>query len=156
MVKIGKNRIISLLVILFGLFIIFESTKIKAIFAIDSADVGPKMFPQMAAGGMILCAIGKFITAKETDKYVPYFSKEGWKRVIIAFAMFVTYIFAMEYLGFLISTPIMLFALANHIAGDKKLNKVVTLIFSIAVAGIIYFVFHNLMFVMLPAGKIFG
>lgn len=152
--KIGKARIVSLLVILFSLFMIYQTTQIESVFAVSAKDAGPKLFPFFTAGGMLLCAIGKFITEKETDDTV-FFSKEGWLKVLVALALFAVYIVAMEKIGFLIVTPFMLFAMVLLIAGKKKINRIVAVVFSLALTAFVYFVFYDLMHVMLPSGTLF-
>jgi len=153
-VKIGKARVVSLLIILFSLFMIYQTTQIQSVFAVSAKDAGPKLFPFFAAGGMLLCAIGKFITEKETDDTV-FFSKEGWLKVLAALVLFAVYIVAMEKIGFLIVTPFIVFALVLLIAGKKKINRIVALAYSLVLTGFVYFVFHNLMNVMLPSGTLF-
>ena len=152
--KIGKNRIIALIMIVFGLLVIWQTGQIKATFAVSTKDTGPKLFPYFAAGCLVLCSIGKFIAAKEDEKYVWFFDKTGWIRVLTALLMFVAYVLALKYIGFLISTPLMLFGRVKLIAGKKPIRYPVTVIFCIAVTAVIYLVFNVLMHIMLPKGII--
>jgi len=154
--KIGKNRLVALFFIVFGLFVLYQTSQIKNIFAVSSKDVGPKLWPFFCATCIILCAVGKFITAKESEHYVAFISKKGWMKVAIAFVIFVLYIIGMEQLGFLLVTPFVLFALVLLIAGEKKINKLVAAVYALIMTGAVYFAFHELMNVMLPAGKLFS
>ena len=154
--KIGKNRLVALFFIVFGLFVLYQTSQIKNIFAVSAKDTGPKLFPYFCATCMIICSVIKFITAKETETYVPFMSKKGWVKVAIAFVIFVLYIIGMEQLGFLLVTPFVLFALVLLIAGEKKINKLVAAVYALIMTGAVYFAFHELMNVMLPAGKLFS
>jgi len=155
MIKIGKNRIVALLVIAFGIFVLYQTSQIKSIFAISNKDVGPRMFPYFAATCLTACGVMKFITAKESEKYIPFFNKRGWIKVLSLFAAFAAYLVAMKYVGFLISTPFMAFVLVMIIADQRKINKIVALVYSLLLTGFIYFIFHNLMHIMLPQGLLF-
>ena len=41
----NKDRWISVILFVFAIFMLYQTTKIQAIFAVSSAEVGPKLFP---------------------------------------------------------------------------------------------------------------
>lgn len=60
--KLNKNQVFSILLILFGGFVIYEAMQLQSLFAPASGDVGPRFFPIAAAVCLILCAVGKLVT----------------------------------------------------------------------------------------------
>lgn len=152
--NLNKERVISLLFFVFALVMIYSTSQLKSMFAIATTDVGPKLFPYMASGGILLCSIGKFVTAGNKASK-PYLDKEGWKRVVVIFLVFILYLLSMYYFGFLISTPIFLALFVLSMREENKLHPVNLTIFAVLLTAILYFVFQVLIKVRLPVGEIF-
>jgi len=151
--RMNKNRWISLGLIAFGLFWIWQTSKIKPLFGVSSEDIGPKIFPIFASSMLIICSIGKFLTSRTESK--PFCDKEGWKTVALILLSFAVYVFLLGVIGYLISTPILLVVLVKLLGRGRKINYVRAGIFALLTTGSVYALFTMVMNVMLPAGMFF-
>ena len=151
--KMNKDRWISLCLILFALIWIWQASKIKPLLAVASEDVGPKLFPFFAGSILLVCSIGKFFSSKEKGK--PFCTKEQWITVGILLGTLVAYMLLLYLVGFLVSTPPMLFALVYLLNGRKKPKVVKTIIFAVVMTAIVFLVFRYVLSVMLPMGILF-
>ena len=82
-------------------------------------------------------------------------TKEEYKRLVIVIGVLVAYVLCMYLIGFLISTVALLYALVTLFSYEKKLPIWKKALFSAAVTGAIWFIFRNLLTVMLPSGILF-
>jgi putative tricarboxylic transport membrane protein len=90
--------------------------------------------------------------------YRPKVSIEGiknneFKNVFICVVIFLAYSLLLEYLGFLISTPIILFVLSRFVL--KERNWKFNILFPLIITGSIYFIFITLLHSTLPRGVLF-
>lgn len=151
--KLNKNRIVSLFLILFGMGVIFLSTQIKSLFSLSARDVGPSFFPIAASVGLIVCAIGKFLTeGKKDDRFL---DRKGWGRVVVMFVVLGFYLIAMTYLGYIISTLAAAPALVLVMREDRKIRPVPLALFSVGITTILFVVFQYAIQVTLPVGMLF-
>lgn len=152
--RLNRNRIISLILIAFGLLVIGLSTQIKMLFALSARDVGPGFFPVAASVGLIVCAIGKFLT--EGGDASPFLSRRGWRDVCILFVLLGLYIAGIAVLGFIVATLLAAPALAHAMREDRKLRLLPVAMFSIGSTATLYVVFQYVIQVRLPTGLLFG
>lgn len=152
--KLNKNRIYSLCVIVFAVILICATSQLESLFSLSERDVGPRFFPYAAAVGLIVCSIGKFIT--EGGESVPLFDKKGWIRVVVIFGTIGLYLAAIYVIGYLAATPVFTALLVIFMREDRKINAVTLIIFSIATTAILYVVFEKIIMVLLPTGIIWG
>lgn len=152
MKKLNKQQGLALFYIAFGFLVAYLTSDIRALFQVASEDVGPKMFPYCCAAGLVICGIGKFLSSKDA-KSKQFLDKQGWMRLAIIFLVMAAYIAGLTYLGYIITTPIMLFGLTYMLADGKKLVWWQVLLFAIIMTAAVYFAFTKLMNVMLPAGE---
>ena len=152
MKKLNTQQGLALFYIAFGLWVAYVTRDIRSLFQVSSVDVGPKMFPYCCAAGLILCGIGKFISSRNAESK-PFLNKQGWLRFAVIFLVMAAYIAGLTYLGYIITTPIMLFGLTYMLADGKKLVWWQVLLFAVIMTAAVYFAFTKLMNVMLPAGE---
>ena len=152
MKKLNKQQGLSLFYIALGIWVAYITSNIRALFKVASEDVGPKMFPYCCAAGLILCGIGKFLSSKDA-KSKPFLNKQGVIRLITIFLVMAAYIAGLTYLGFIITTPFMIFGLTYMLADGKKLVWWKVLLFAVIMTAAVYFAFTKLMNVILPAGE---
>ena len=148
--KLNKNQVYSLCVIVFALIVIYATSQLDSLFQLSERDVGPKFFPYAAAVGMILCAIGKFITERNTS--TPLFDKRGWIRAAVVFGLIALYLIAIWLVGYLIATPIFTALLVIAMKEDRKVKPVTVILFSVITTIVLYVVFEKIIMVFLPAG----
>lgn len=152
MKKLNKQQGLALFYIALGIWVAYLAHDIRSLFQVASVDVGPKMFPYACAAGLVLCGIGKFVTSRDA-KSKPFLDKEGVLRLAVIFLVMAAYIAGLTYLGYIITTPIMLFVLTYMLADGKKLVWWHVLLFAVLMTAAVYFAFTKLMNVMLPAGE---
>lgn len=152
--KLNRSRSISLILIVFGLLIISMSTQVKTLFALSTRDVGPAFFPTAASVGLIVCAIGKFLT--EGGESQSFLSRKGWKNVFIVFCFLAAYLIGITILGFIIATLLTAPALVWVMREDRTLRPLTLVLFSIGSTAVLYVVFQLIIEVRLPVGLLFA
>ena len=152
--KLNKNQVLSVLLILFAAFVIYQATLLQSLFAPASGDVGPRFFPMAAAICLILCAVGKLVSEGKKESK-PLFSKQGWKRVGIMFLLLAIYLVAMTWLGYIISTIVFTPLLVIAMREDRRIRPVPLIFFSAATTAVLYVVFQKVIQVSLPVGTLF-
>ena len=118
----------------------------------SATDPGSRLFPLIGCAGMIIFGAGIFFTAKDVEGFQPAVKKEGWGRLIKVILVFVIYTIALKLIGFLFTTPFLIYALVALFSYEKKIPVWKNALFSISVSLIIWFVFVKLLTVMLPGG----
>lgn len=147
-----RDRIVGLIIFVVG--VIFAVMTALITTPMTKGDPGPKLFPYIGSFGLIICGVGIFL--QNMDKSAkPFLEKEGWIKIGELFALFILYIIGMKYIGFLISTPIVLYIITALFAEKKKVSVLKKCIFSIVITASVYLVFEKLLLVMLPAGILF-
>lgn len=123
---------------------------------ITAAYPGPRMLPSIAAFGFVVCGLGIFAEGTMSKKEEKTFLvKEGWIRVLLTLAVIAAYIAGMTVAGYLITTPIILYVLTTMFAKGSKTTVKGRVIFSVAVAVIIYVIYVFAFGLTLPAGMLF-
>ena len=82
--------------------------------------------------------------------------KAGWVRIGITLAVIAAYIAAMTVAGYLIATPVILYILTTMFARESKTSIRARVVFSVAVAVIIYVIYVFAFGLTLPGGMLFG
>ena len=117
--------------------------------------LGPGFFPMVLAVLGIFLSILQIVTSrKESDEEqagLKLFSKEN-ARIWIALGTTILYFIIMQYVGFLISTPIYLFALLTLF---KVKSWPIRILVPLVTTGVLHVVFTMLLYVQLPSGKLF-
>ena len=148
-----RDKIGGAVFALFGLIITMFTGQIQV--PANLSEPGPRLFPYISGIGMIICGVGMILTAKKEKDEKPYLTKEGWKRLLIVGAVLLAYYFGLEFLGFLISTPIFTFAIITILAGKTKISKIGTVIIAVITTAALYILFNNVFKILLPNGIFF-
>lgn len=80
---------------------------------------------------------------------------EGYKRLILNVLILALYILAMKFVGYMISTPIVLYILASWYAKGYSSTVKGRLIFAIATTAVIYAAYNLAFGYSLPVGILF-
>lgn len=149
----------GIFIALFAIVYLVGSLFIKQSKAVS---IGAEFIPQIY--GLILlflagCLIYQGI--KEAKQFDPNKAEEGqskdMKNVLLTFTLIIAYVAAMQLLGFILSSILFLILMSMLLTpADIKPNYIVLLIYSVVLSVSTYYVFHNLMFIPLPIGIIFG
>ena len=117
---------------------------------------GPKMLPTLAVFGLVVCGLGIFIesTRKQMKEKV-FLGFDGWKRVALTFAVLILYVLGLKYLGYLISTPLLLYAVTSMFAKGKNVRVWAKILYSVLFTLLVYLVYVQLFNLALPRGMLF-
>ena len=150
--RLNKEHVIGIILMLIGIVmgVLAMSIRVKK----GGTDPGSRLFPLIACGLITLCGLILLITAPKLESKA-FIDLAGWKRVAIFMGVMIIYMFALEYLGFIISTPFFLFAVSTMLAGKKKPSLVGRIIYSGAITLACWLIFKFLLKMALPGGMLF-
>ncbi|MDO5550183.1 MAG: tripartite tricarboxylate transporter TctB family protein [Lachnospiraceae bacterium] len=152
--KIKRDQLTGAVLVLLGIVVFLMTTTFSI--PITAAYPGPRMLPSIAAFGFVVCGLGIFAEGTMSKKEEKTFLvKEGWIRVLLTLAVIAAYIAGMTVAGYLITTPIILYVLTTMFAKGSKTTVKGRVIFSVAVAVIIYVIYVFAFGLTLPAGMLF-
>jgi cell division protein FtsW (lipid II flippase) len=119
--------------------------------------LGPGDYPRVILGilfilGVILAGYAFYIYKKKTRQNENKFEKGEFKQVFLLVACVAFYIKIQAYLGFIILTPFFMFAMM-YIFGLRKWIKMAAI--SIVSTAVIYIIFNNFLYVLLPRFNLF-
>ncbi len=155
--KIKRDQGTGAVLILLGLFFGFLTSQFKK--PLTPEYPGPKLMPYIAVIMLIVCGVGIFINGcRQKDDEKGFLNKDGWVRVLVTFGVLVLYVLGLKYIGFLICTPIALYAITTYFAKASKIETKlwVRVVFSLVVSVCIWFMYVKLFSMPLPTGELFG
>ena len=115
-------------------------------------DIGPAIFPYIAAAMLIVCGIILVVRKQDGDS-APFLPETVQKkRFLLMTVVYVLYGILLWAVGFLIATPIACFVLCAMMSGKRKIAKWKLAFFSIIVTAIVYYCFYILLSLQLPVG----
>ena len=121
--------------------------------------VGPEFFPRWLAIGLFICSAALLIQALRTkradDSPAPTLSlfDKGMQRLLIGVAIIALYAFLWNSLGFIIATPLGLFALM-FLLGLRRYRVMIA--FSFGAMIVIFCAFRYLLGIDMPLGILYG
>ena len=142
----------AIFVILLGIFVVYQTSKLPNPIGVGSDAVGPRIFPYITAGLLISMGLGLLIQKSEENK--PFLTKRAWIRLLIILGVYLGYCLLLWAFGFLIATPILLFTLSTMFSVGKNIKWYWRVIYAIALTAVIYLLFFTLLHMSLPTGKI--
>ena len=148
--KIKRDQLTGAVLILLGIVVFMMTTSFSI--PITGAYPGPRMLPTIAAFGLGILVNGTM--SKKEEKV--YMVKAGWIRIGIPLAVIAAYIAAMTAVGYLIATPVILYILTTMFDRGSQTSLKGRIIFSVAVAVIIYVIYVFAFGLTLPGGMLFG
>lgn len=119
---------------------------------------GPRLLPIVALTLIAVSSIALIIKGWQdrSKEEKPYFPKGGILKVTKSFLMLVAYAIAMNYLGFLITTPFATAAFIYDLKGNSTVKPIPTVIISVLVTAALYVMFVFAFQVKLPTGVLFA
>jgi putative tricarboxylic transport membrane protein len=121
--------------------------------------VGPEFFPRWLAVGLFICSVVLFVQALKIkpadDKGSPTLSffDRGMQRLLVGAAIIVIYAASWNFLGFIIATPLAIFAIM-FLLGLRRYR--VMIIFSLGAVIVIFCAFRYLLGIDMPIGFLDG
>lgn len=149
-----KDRVIGLILALVALaFLVMARQLPKSKYG---TAVGADIFPTIAAGGLLLCAVALIAKRGDADRKKKHFlSAEGWLRVLKLTALLAAFPFAFDFLGFPVSAFILLAVMIRMFDLERKVPVWKLLLIAAVITGVIYFTFVKLFQTQLPLGELF-
>jgi putative tricarboxylic transport membrane protein len=145
-----SNTAIGLLLIFFACAVLVH---VQSFPKLDNGYPGPALFPRVLSVLFILCGIGLAIQGIRNRERLLHIdigdiTLAGWLNIACVLGVILSYIFLVEYLGFLI------FSFAILMAQMKWFNVKLlpSLLMSVAVTLAIYLLFAKILLVPLPWG----
>ena len=157
--KFKREQVTGLVLMLLGVFFGYLTSQFSKPFTPEYP--GPKLMPSIAGFGLVVCGFGVFVNGCIQNKKgvadKVFLNKEGWKRVLLTFALLCAYVFAMKYVGFLVATPIVVFIITSYFAkaSGYEVKLWVRILFAVLVAVLIYCMYVPLFGMTLPDGLLF-
>jgi putative tricarboxylic transport membrane protein len=121
--------------------------------------IGPEFFPRYLACGLFICSVALLLQARRADpiadKPAPPISlkNKGMQRLLAGIAIIIVYALSWEVLGFVIATPLALFALMFLLGLRRYL---LMLIFSLGAMVVIFGAFRYFLNIDMPLGFLDG
>lgn len=152
--KVKRDQITGLILIIMGAAIAAMTGKLDAEMTITYP--GAKFLPYISAFGLIICGLGIAVEGTFSKKEdVIWMDLTGLKKAALAFATLVGYIILMNYLGFLIATPVMLFITSTLFAGKANSKLVSRIVYSVLATFVVYIIYAKFFGVRLPQIHLF-
>ncbi len=151
-----RDQITGASLVVIGLAFAYLISQFKTPFT--AAYPGPKLLPGIAVFGLIVCGTGIFVNGcrqKEAGKAL--ISRDGLIRIAVSFVVLCAYVLAMKYVGFLISSTVVLYVLTTYFSKASSLptKPWARVLFSVAFSLIVYGMYVPLFGMTLPVGLLF-
>lgn len=151
----NKNRVIGIVLGLVSTYFLYMTSQLPI--SKYSTVIGPRVFPYIASGGLLLCAIGLFFKREtEEDKNKgPFLTKEGWFRILKLCLLLASFPLLFTYLGFIVAAVVLLYIMITMFdieKTEKIWKKAVT---TASVTAVLYALFTYIIKIQLPKGKLF-
>ncbi len=155
MKKLKRTYLMGIVFLLLSVFVVWQTAMIPE--RLVSNEPGPKFFPFISAGGMALFAVLSMIfdgkKEKEEDEKEQA-DKGKAKRLVLILAEALAFCVAMQLIGFWLASMLGSFMFIWTLKGEKKINVVPAVVFSIVLGCICYFGFTRGFHIPLPTGSI--
>ena len=151
--KLSPNLLSGIISILFGIFIYYkiptEVEKPVLIFGQSSSEIDPQIVPTIVA--LMFLIFGLFTVFYEKDAKIsnswPKVTKQILINISITIICLILYSILFEYLGFVISSVLLILSLGTFMGNvNFKYITVISILFPLS----IFFLFVNVMHVFLP------
>ncbi|WP_130868697.1 tripartite tricarboxylate transporter TctB family protein [Intestinimonas massiliensis (ex Afouda et al. 2020)] len=118
----------------------------------SSSDPGARLLPYIGEAILGICALIILVSKSDAQSFL---DKAGWIKLVIILACMALYIVGLNYLGFLISTPIAIAVFIYLLKEDEKVNPIVALLMIVLLTVGLYFMFTKGFSILLPKGSLF-
>jgi len=163
--KQWTNTFIGFLLLLFALIIYFLIPSQIGIIETARMSLSPSFYPRLVIVTMVVISSIYLVSSffgekkkhgrskgKKADQREARILGENPLRTLITVMIILGYVYLLEFLGFLIATPIGLFAFSYHM-GNRRIKTFCLIMIIVPLA--IYFFFEKVMLIFLPEGTVF-
>ena len=155
----GRDAITGLVVFAMSLFLFWATLKLERH---PLVPVGPEFYPQLVLGVTALLALLLVVSdliahrgARVATPPAVSTARANYTLVVIAFAIFATYVIALPYLGFRVATLAFLVAMPLALQAPRGVRRRWIVVFAVALVAtvVIYLAFESYLQVLLPRGR---
>lgn len=146
-----RDRSTGLIALVLGIAIAIATSQLPD--SMIKYDIGPKAFPYMVSGSLILCGILLVITGKKKGNR--YFSIIEFKRLLSLAFVIILYCVFMLYLGYVVPTITVLFVMSTMFSDKGQVSVIHRLVFSAVITVLVYLVFTYVFRMKLPTATFF-
>lgn len=146
----GKDRVIGFISAAGGIALAIAASMLPA--SKMSNDIGPKVFPYISAGLLILCGLLLILT--KTEQKEVFMTKPQFKKMLIILGVLLMYLVLMWAIGYFIPTLVALFALCTLFSAGDNVAWWKRLVFSAAITVVLLLLFRYVLSLKLPTGML--
>jgi putative tricarboxylic transport membrane protein len=148
-----NDAVIGIVLVLFALAMIWHTRTFPAM---PGQDYGPAVFPVLIGIGFLITGLILIVSGLRRRRTEPWFAGGDWLRSRIHVARFlavlgglVAYILLSNWLGFILTSLLLLFGWLVLFRGGKPVSS---LVIALAVTLVVHYAFSQLLLVPLPLG----
>ena len=147
--QLRRDKLFGLIGAIVAVLLFFYTGTIQK--GINATDPGPRVIPYIAEAIMLVSSLCIMASRKKTDEKV-FLDRAGLKRLLIFSLLLIGYFLGLIWLGFIVSTLIMVFVLVYLQRDDQKVRPVFAVIFTVIITIGLYAVFRYGFSITLPSG----
>lgn len=155
MKRLGKEKTLSIIMFLFGLFFFVMTIQIPST---QSQLFDSRFMPLVMS--LLLMALGIIRFIKHRNEEVVEKAKVDYKTLFTTIILLILYIFAYSRLGFVIASGLFIFLEILNLKPTyieyTKVNYLLLIAFSLIFPVLIYYLFYFGFKIVLPAGLLYG
>ena len=149
----NKNRVIGIILAAVAVLFLIMTNRLPV--SQYATAVGPKVFPNIASVGLLLCAAGLFFKRMPSEKRKPFLDKAGWIRVLKLGLLLALYPVMFGFLGFIVESLVLLYFMITVFDLEKQEPVWKRLAVTGVTTAALYFLFVFAINIRLPAGRVF-
>ena len=147
MARFGQDRLVGIAIILIGAVLFWQTFSFKTV---NWDPLGLPFWPRILLG--LLGIVGVYLIVRGSLDRGPFLRLEPRAYVVLAGA--VVYVLAIDIVGFLVATPLYLFAFHLALGGVTRAHLVEAAIVAACGTGLIYYIFQDILWVQFPEGML--
>lgn len=147
-----RDRIVGVIATLLGAAIAFLTATRVAVSNMPG-DPGPRVFPYISAGILIVCGLILAIR-KPAGEAKPFLQGVEKKRFLVIIGVIIAYVVLLWAFGFVVPTFAMVMLLCLMFGKEEKVPVWQAALYAAIITGIIYVAFVMLLHLRLPVGKL--
>lgn len=148
-----RTDIIVGLFLIFGSALVFFEAGTYANKGVQQTFYGPPLFPQILSILIVLCCALLIFNALrgKSLRRAERIDRQGFLRLLVSLFIAVIYWASIDFFGFLLATPVFLFALMTQLGARNWVTRVAV---AILTPLVIWWLFEKVLVVQLPEGEL--
>lgn len=151
-----RDRVTGVMAVVLGVVVAILTSQLPA--SNMANDVGPRAFPYITSGILILCGVTIFLNKPVEQKPFFKYGAASIKRFIALWVVLIVYVAGMAFLGFIVPTAAVLFVMCMMFGKDPEhgvnIKPAQAAVFAVIVTVVVYILFSVVLRLRLPVGKL--